>query len=451
MRRMRVVGVIAKEELEQRREEEVATAARAASGEDEPKEPADELDGEHAESAETELIEANDVETDAEAESDDIEDAVEATEVLESIRLVLESRKDKGLSPAEAQLANIGLTAAYKLAGFTEVSVYSPESYTDAKRVHVTRLSMEDIEKQTTDVWAKIKEAIIRFWEQVKEWFGKVREAVKRYFDRAQQVMAAAEKIDGVPKNAELQKPNLAKALHIGGNVDTGRALTVLEGATKAVLEDQKAVIGMAKAAAGSNATGIDQAVTAVLGKIGKGVGNPKAEGFDKQFVSRSDELPGGFAIVAAWNNMSDVKIGISPFKPSAPEFEGKSVKTLTKEEIIAVAKGILSLQGELKQLDSELDAAANEAKTLTAAIDSLYKAGESKPEDKEKVKTLTKLAQAVLAEPGRSFSGYAARTIKSLLDVAELSVREYSGNEKQSANSQLPAPAAPAAGGAAE
>jgi hypothetical protein len=216
MRRIRVHGVIAKEELEQQRADETAAAAAAASGEETTAE--DELDGEHAESAETELLEAGDVEQDAEAESDDIDDAVEATEALEAIRLVLESRKDRGLSPAEAELANIALTGAYKLAGFTSVKVYSPESFTEQKRVTITRLSMEEIDVNLKQVWEKAKEAILRFWEQVKAWVVKVFTALGRYKERAQKILAAAAKIgEGAPKATELEKPELAKALHIGG------------------------------------------------------------------------------------------------------------------------------------------------------------------------------------------------------------------------------------------
>jgi hypothetical protein len=425
MRRIRVHGVIAKEELEQQRADETAAAAAAASGEETTAE--DELDGEHAESAETELLEAGDVEQDAEAESDDIDDAVEATEALEAIRLVLESRKDRGLSPAEAELANIALTGAYKLAGFTSVKVYSPESFTEQKRVTITRLSMEEIDVNLKQVWEKAKEAILRFWEQVKAWVVKVFTALGRYKERAQKILAAAAKIgEGAPKATELEKPELAKALHIGGAVNVGTALTTLEGALKAVVQDQKFVIEMAKGVVSSNGSAADAAVKATLNKIGKGVGNPKAEGFDKQAVSRSAELPGGFAIICAWNTMADVKIGLSAFKPNAPEVEIKSIKTLNKAEIEKVAGDVVKIIDEIKNLEGELKAADGEAKNVTAAIDSLYKAGESKPEDKEKIKTLTRLAQAVLAEPGRSFAGYATRTVKALLDVAELSVREY-------------------------
>jgi hypothetical protein len=440
MRRIRVHGVIAKEELEQQREAEAAAAAAATEISSTAEEDEDELD-EHAESAETELLEAGDVEDEAEAEADDVDSAVEATEALESIRLVLEARQDKGLSPAEAELANIALKGAYKLAGFTTVKMYSPESFTEQKRVKITRLSMEEIDVNLKEVWEKAKEAILRFWEQVKEWVVKVFTALGRYKERAATIAAAAAKLEGTPKAAELDKPALAKALHIGGAVDIGRAISVLEGATKAVIADQKGVIEIAKAAASESADAADKSVTAALAKIGKAVGNPKAEGFDKQFVSRSDELPGGFAIIAAWNTMADVKVGLSAYKPSAAEVQLKGVKVLTKEEIVKVAEAVAKLVDELKELDGALKAADAEAKTLTGAIDSLYKAGESNPQDKEKIKILTRLAQTVLSEPGRSYAGYATRTIKALLDVAELSVREYAEGAKNAATSALPAP----------
>jgi hypothetical protein len=434
MRRIRVVGVIAKEELEQ---------AQAAAAEAEVSSTAeDEADlDEHADSAETELLEAGDVEDEAEAESDDIDDAVEATEALESIRLVLESRKDKGLSQAEAQFMNIALAGAYRKCGFSSVKVYSPESFTDQKRVQVTRLSMEEINVNLKEVWEKAKEAILRFWEQVKAWVVKVFTALGQYKERASKILAAAQKIDGTPKVAELDKPALAKALHIGGAVDVGRAVGVLEGATKVVIQDQKGVIEMAKAVTAGDAANADSAVTATLTKIGKGVGNPKAEGFDKKFVSRSDELPGGFAIVAMWDTVADVKVGLSAYKPAAAEVQLKGVKVLTKEEIIKVAEAVAKLIDEAKQLDGALKAADGEAKAMTGALDSLYKAGESNPSDKEKIKVLTRVAQTVLAEPGRSYAGYLTRTIKALLDVAELSVRAYHENAEHSANSQLPGP----------
>jgi hypothetical protein len=433
MRRIRVAGVIAKEELEQQKED----AAAAAVATDEA--PEEELD-EHAESAETELIEANDVEDEAEAESDDVDDAVEATESLEKIKLVLESRKDRGLSSAEAQFMNIALEGAYARCGFSSVKVYSPESFTDQKRVQVTRLSMEEIDVNLKEIWEKAKEAILRFWEQVKEWVAKVFTALGRYKERAAKILEAARKLEGAPKAAEIEKPALAKALHIGGSVDVGRAVTTLEAALKTAIADQHGVTAMAKAASAQDAAAAKASVTAALGKLGKAVGNPKAEGFDKQFVVRSDELPGGFAIVAAWSDLADVKVGLSAFKPNAPEVALKGVKTLTKEEIIKVAEEVSKICDGIKELEGALKAADAEAKTLTGAIDSLYKAGESTPEDKEKVKILTRLAQTVLAEPGRSFAGYATRTIKALLDVAELAVREY--GEQASA---LPAPAAAA------
>ena len=434
MRRIRVVGVIAKEELEQ---------AQAAAAEEEVSSTAeDEADlDEHADSAETELLEASDVEDEAEAESDDIDRAVEATEALESIRLVLESRKDKGLSQAEAQFMNIALAGAYRKCGFSSVKVYSPESFTDQKRVQVTRLSMEEIDVNLKEVWEKAKEAILRFWEQVKAWVVKVFTALGQYKARAEKILAASAKISGTPKVAELDKPALAKALHIGGAVDIGRALSTLEAATKVVVQDQKGVIEMAKAVMAEGAQGADAAVKGTLGKIGKPVGNPKAEGFDKQFVFRSDELPGGFAIVSMWSTMADVKIGLSAYKPSAAEVQLKGVKTLTPDEIKAVATEVAKLIDEAKAIDAALKASDAESKTLTGAIDSLYKAGESKPEDKEKIKILTRLAQTVLAEPGRSYAGYLTRTIKALLDVAELSVRAYHENAEHSANSQLPGP----------
>lgn len=448
MRRIRVVGVIAREELEQQREEEAAAAAAAAETETEDPDPAADLD-EHAESGETEMLDAEESEGEAEAEEASVDDAIDATEALEKIKIVLESRKDKGLSPAEAQFMNIALEGAYAKANFSRVQVYSPESFTDAKRVHVTRLSMEEVEKNLEAIWAKTKEAIARFWEMLSQWFEKVKAAIRAYFDRAGKLLAAAEKIEGVPKNAELDKPALAKALHIGGQVNPVQAASVLAEATKAALNDQKGVIQMAKSAATGDAAAAAKAVEGTLGKLGQAVGNPKAEGFSAQYVFRSKELPGGLAIVAQWSeSVHSAQVGISPFKPAAGEFEGKAIKTLTPDEIKTLAKAIIALKPELEALDGEIKAAKQEASALAGTLDTLYKAGESNPGDKEKVKTLTALAQKVLAEPARSFSGYAAKTLKSLLDVGELSVREYSGNEAQSANSQLPAPAAGKEGG---
>ena len=197
MRRIRVVGVIAKEELEQAQ----AAAAEAAEISSTAEEDEADLD-EHADSAETELLEAGDVEDEAEAEAADVDAAVEATEALEQIKLVLESRKDKGLSQAEAQFMNIALEGAYRKCGFSSVKVYSPESFTDQKRVTVTRLSMEEIDVNLKEVWEKAKEAILRFWEQVKAWVVKVFTALGQYKERASKIHAAAQKLEGAPKTA---------------------------------------------------------------------------------------------------------------------------------------------------------------------------------------------------------------------------------------------------------
>lgn len=411
--------------------------------------------GAGAETVETELLDVNQDEAEAGEAQDQVDEAVDTAEALESIAVAMESAAGNGgLTKDAAHVVSLALEHMYSQVGISKSKMPALESFGGASsRVGATQLALEDIREQIARIWEAIKAAVLKSVAWLKDRFAKIFGAANKLEKRAKAIAARAESTTGTAKEKTFDSDRLYKALHIGGGVPKMvAAATEINKMAEVVLNhDHDGQQHLAEAFENGELSNILQRFSDANKKLvagGSEVTNPEAEGFQKDdgvALYRSKELPGGQAIitrvnngkagadiVAAANILTKLTSTVGAFNPKAKAPTKVALPVLQPTEGGQICESVAEMAIEVQRYKAGLEKVTKIKDRITKAMDKLGKeAGkEDTDEAKAKSKALQKVGAAVprlMDQPAASFSAYALNTGKAMLDYVELSLKQYS------------------------
>lgn len=435
MRSLRKMGVVAleQEELEQQLNEVAA-------------EPVDE----GAENLETELLDVADSQEEVESNDEQIEEAGDTIEALESLRLKLvTSLESGGLDRTGADILSGELKGHYKRVGL-DMPQAAPalESFGGStSRIQATQLAIESIGEQAKKIWDAIVVAVQRSIDFIVNLFQKIFLSAEKVEARAKALAERADKTNAsgsAPKS--FKQLRLVKSLYMGkavpANDEGAKALakaadelfggyagmlTKLEGAIKYVE-------GGLKGEQVNWRDAVSEIGTAVTAEGLKPVGGAKGAGFDvseNSEVLRSEELPGGRAVIVVVpgdeKNIKGIKAGVFEFDPKGSAPEKDDVPVLDLSAAKAIAEQVGKIAGGVKARKADLD----KAKALKNRLIKVAKGAGKAKEGGEGMAQARELFQGtakLIDQPFAAFNIYALNTSKALLDHVELSLKAYDG-----------------------
>lgn len=432
------LGIVAMEEEAIRQDELQNEAEVSVNPEDE----------DHANSLETELIEVADHVGDAEEVSDGIEEGLEVAEALESMREVVNAGVQAGgLDRMAIAGIKIGLESFYNRVGINHGGVVTPamESFGAVSSRQAATIALEaDIKAKVASIWEAIKAAIKRAIDFIVGVYKKFFDAATKLEARGKKLAARGKDIKGAPNAKTFDSEKLAHALYIGSAVPNDEAgakrlkdvvAAVYAGYPKLVDELTKVVEDSTKdAKAGPSAEDLKASTEGIARDAAAGlqdVPNPAAAGFEAaegSIVKRSEELPGGSAVVFVLNPSAFDKShgGVAKFNPKQAAPSNKAVGVVSGEAGSKIGELVAEVAGMIKGAKANVDKATAAKKKLSALADKASKADEGSKE----ALAVFKGTLALIDKPFLEVNRFALTTGKNLLDQVEQSFQQY-GSKK--------------------
>lgn len=404
--------------------------------------------GDNAESLETDLIEIAEGEADtAEAEAS-VDEAVEVAEALESISEGLRAAAGAGgLSKEGAHVVGICVDHLYGRVGVRRaVAMPALESFgSTSSRVQATTIAYEEIKEQAKALWAKIVAAIEKSIAWLKEKFELFFGTAGKVKARADGLVAKAAAVSGEAKSKEIDNARLFASLQASGKVDLESTLKLVEGATNSLF----ATAGDRVKALAEFVDGKEDALVKIFNNMDGGalkdVSSPDQEGFklpkEGFKIKRTDELPGGKAVVAIVpadskslaEDLAHSSFGISAYKPNAKAPTEAKLPTLSPAEVGNIAKQVADLADAFQKHKVASFKANDDKKNLIAAIKK--HGGDAKTEEEQKAAkaaraTLTAISK-LIDNPIAGGSAYILNTCKAVLDYSEESLKQFAAAPK--------------------
>lgn len=408
------------------------------------------------------VAEVADTAAEGEADQAEVEEATDVAEALESIAdAVGVAAQNGGLNQHAARAIGIAVQHMYDRVGITSRAMPALESFgSNSQRLSSTQLAMEDIREQAGRIWQAIIDAIKKAYKWAEDLFLKVFGSAEKLAKRAEALQNKAEGITGTAKNKDFENGNLVKRLCINGTVTTAgtvAAVAKIETTAKTSFELAKSfsektgadiVEGMQdEAKVKTFAT--EFKLEPLHGSLAK-VSTPESEGFqvpqDNLSLFRSDELPGGMALVARSPEgelKGEAAITAMRFYGSKVEaFKGSKTKaptatkvpTLATADMLKICKSVKDLADELKAFRNQQSKIKEIKKKFEEAVKKAEKSSNSDEADvKAGYKAVAKVAgqyPRLADQPAASFSVYALNAAKAALDYVDASTKQYGGKD---------------------
>lgn len=172
---------------------------------------------------EPEMAGAEEAAGEVERSEDEITEAADTAETLETVAdRVEETLPEGGLSEPEAAALEVAVEHMLSRVGFTKRKVFpAMEGFRDEKtRAEKTKIAVEDLKEKAGALWKAIVEAIKKAIEHIKAFFDFAGRAAAKSAARGEELAKAA----GATKGNQKKDPIKAEALlvhggkHIGGN-----------------------------------------------------------------------------------------------------------------------------------------------------------------------------------------------------------------------------------------
>lgn len=423
-----------------------------------------------AENLETELLDVQEETVEAEQAEAEIEETVETAEALEAMAVSLEAcAANGGLNKEAAHAVGIALDHMYRTVGITKTGMPALESFgKNSSRTGATQLVLESLSENIKRIWDAVVKAVADAIEWVRQRFEKVMGAATRLEKRAKALSARAEATPQIAaKEKAFDSERTVQALQINGSVSNVKAgLAAVQKLVEGVLTSDTSKYDTATEAM-QNPQGVS--VDSIKGLASlpssiqlRPVASPENEGFGAQpagvFISRSDELLGGKAVikcvgsvggvaleadaaapasgatgivVEALNASSKLRLSIGAFNAKAKATTKTSVATLSIGEAGDLADVVAAIAGDIAAYKQALGKIDSAKKKLLSAV---KRAGDDlkKEEDAASKGTATALAKFASALPRildglpTGVSTYALNVGKAACDYAELSLNQY-------------------------
>ena len=409
-----------------------------------------------------EIVEVTEAAAEGEAADAQVEEATEVAEALESLADAIGvAASNGGLNRQAAAAMSIAVEHMYNRVGIAAQPMPALESFGGtSSMVGATNLAMEDIKEQAAKIWAAIVAAINKAIAWAEDFFNKIFGSAEKLEKRADALQAKAEGITGTAKEKQFENEGLVKRLHVQGKVGgIATHMTAIESTAKGVFQmskDFSETIGT-EIIKGMESEGAEKTfaasfkLNAAPTTVGKALSNPEDAGFgaapEGLSVIRSEELPGGMAIVtraptsamtgeAALNAIRAVGSKIEPFdgsKAKAPT--EKKVDVLATADMVKVCKTVAAIAAQLKGFRGQAAKIKELKKKFAAAASKAQKSVTgAEAEAKEGFKAIQKAASQYprfADQPAASFSVYALNAAKAALDYVEASAKQYGAAAK--------------------
>ena len=398
-----------------------------------------------ADSAETELVELSEPVAELNEDIAEVEEGNEAAASLESYRdYAASTLATGGMSKETAYAVEMHVEFVSKRVGVSK-RFPAMESFGGAtSRVKATNVAMEEIKEKLKEIWTAIVEALKKAAQWVVDNFNKYFGSAEKLQKRAEAIAEKAKSLSGTAEKKTIESAALFKALQIGNRVNNVSASIADVGA--AVTSTYERVSGTYIDVAKKIVTALDTEKADLSGITFAATGNGNAgdaygtapEGLS---FNRSDELPGGMAVVevgpkeaksglAAVEAYARAEVSVRPFNPKATA-KGEQLPVLTGQDVIKITDGVEKIAAAViggREIEKEL---GTELKAVVAAADKHSKNVES-GEDADAKKAARALQRAVgnmaklLVGGPVAVTSYATRTGSAALNYCEKSLAQY-------------------------
>jgi hypothetical protein len=183
-----------------------------------------ETDGERTE---VEIQDAVDNAEDTAELMEECDDAEDTAMVLESfVEIAASAASNGGLDIHGARILKVAAEHIYSHMGMGKaLGIPAMESFNiDEARVSATSIALEDIREQAKKIWAAVVEGVKKAIQWVQEFVTKIFNANAHIKARAEKLLAASEKMTGMPKAKTVGNATLVKSLTLGGKVPSNLA-----------------------------------------------------------------------------------------------------------------------------------------------------------------------------------------------------------------------------------
>lgn len=383
------------------------------------------------------------------AGNDQLDAASIAADGLETIsESVAAANEGEGISEETAEIVEASVESLLKVARigikFRQLGLPTTESFSvKANRVKMGQATVEALNDSAKKIWKTIVEAIKKSIEWVRNFFNKIFGAAENLQRRAAKLKESTTSLSGTAEEANLENNSLFNAVAINGSPVKSSDLTTLAGEAKKIFAGQKEMTDKLSAAEleGSGPNQMPQASTYGLKSADSGTAKRVTADSDV-FVSVTSRFPGENVIYlvlpksvgATGKEMTDAasKIKSGAVNLQDKKAEGKSLKTLSIDEIKAMASGVEAFAKEVTEYKRNLTSINENKNKFIAKLEKFLSKGDGKnAEDKKDESEKKAKAQAtgyrkLMDEPAASLASNAVRSMSAALQYAELSARQY-------------------------
>lgn len=369
-----------------------------------------------------------------------IEAAAAAEDGLETLAERVEAVNDAdGMTPEVAELVEASVESfarIAKLSGMTakSIGIPSPESFADAgNRKQLGEATIESIGETAKKIWQTIIDAIKRSIDWVVGFFNKIFGGAERLEKRAASLKEKLGDLEGkTKKEGTLKDEGLATSVQVNGKAATPKDLTAAAATVKSIFAAQQAVVtklsgaGDATVSVGPNDYGL---------KAAGGVAS-KISGDNSVTVSITDTFPGeAVAYVVMPKNVqpdsesaNKVKAGSSKIAEGKlkelPVLEVKAIREIA-DGVEALAKQVVAYKGTLSDINAK-------KKAFIAKLEAASKEDKNDKGAKKAFKANATVFRRLMDEPAASVAVLAVKSGSSMLQYAERSARQYTGEAKK-------------------
>ena len=416
--------------------------------------------------------------TEAAAEVDEnltAQDTVEeVAEALEGLAVLARGTlATGGMDAGQAQFLGYSVESHAKRIPGLRNTVPSQEAFGQTgSKLAATNLALESIGQMLKDLWATLKNLIMKAIRSVKDYYNKVFSGAARMAEKAKAIREKANKITNVAKEKSFDSGTLGKSLHISGKApaDIAAEIGKLEALAAEVYtkHDKTAIAAIEAYIEGVDA--VDMTSDATFGTSAAGVISKLKDKFstattygatsdvpatDARFkdldrtefdVKHSDQLLGGKAIFSTRMKsaptdakeffsryVGTMKVDLNDFSANEVDVTNLTFETLPTRTVAAACT-------KIEDLARKVVAFQKTNTDLEKLQDRLVASGDKFQKNSEKAKELSEGVQAVASsilrghkemlqmsqEPFRKFSGYVMSTAGAVLAYCEKSLAQY-------------------------
>lgn len=361
-----------------------------------------------------EASEVQDVAGDMVDDVSDVEAAVGDAETLDKIADTAEASAEEGegMDPVSAEIAEVAVESIYARLGLNKKATPSMEAFgSTGSRKAATRIAVEDWKDTVKRVWESVKKFFVSIWEKVKALFQRFLDFFRSLEKAAVSMKSRVAALKGEAKEEKFENASIAKAF-----LGEGSAENVAK-----VLKNQNEFMKKSS----DRAKTLTEDISLMTSDLQKESKETKAVKDEEEILA--EDLVAG----------KKVKTGNKDGKPffevvETTKTEGKSVKTLSKEEMTKVCDKVIALARDISEVKKTVASVEKATKAVSKAAEVVATAVEKENLESAKkgASFITKMGSTMLKVQSVSIST-STQAGKSALSYVAASMGKY-GEKKE-------------------